>query len=649
MSAGGVFKLMANAGKADNLIMATELLRNRLKQVMCLRKKSGLKDPTPTLVDIERTHLLFVNAHFKPFASIASEYNKVKTNAGNPSFESDIQFSIPQFGDFFSDMVVNATLSSVSATVGTVPALPTQAFTGFPQDVTSTATSFSSALQDTTAGVYKKVTLDYVDAAGNVLTPGAAAQNFVRYCEFPGQRLFSQVKFDVNNNPLDEYTAEAVNFHQKFCVPPHKMVGWKRLVGQEVPVEGYSDLLSISGASSYAAVATGIQYFDGSAVPAAPVNASVTARKLSQVVFGPQTPQLTQPELDLWVPLLFWFCLDSRIAVASVCVPYGQRFITMKVAPQSQLVFAAPGNVFQRVTVEVSTSAGTGKGTKDALAVTDVKTYVTRTPVLATGSVVGSQTVKNIELYINNLFVNPEIHDIYIKRIGFTLIRLHKEQQEQLTKTNNSILLNKLKHPVEYIYLGLKPMVNFHSSYNPNLVSTTAANVNQYRDWHRFTGMRDNVIDVSAKSASKVLIDDTVAWSSTAGKIKTGLMQQTAERIVFATPTPTIDTLALEAHGVSIFSTFKTAFFGSYAPYTFGESKINTPEDTGVVLINFAQYPGSYQPSGHVNVSRTREFYLAVTSSFIGDGANSCMLIVLARAINFLIIADGSAVLRYTT
>lgn len=66
MSAGGVFKLIANDGKADRMIMATELLNNRIKDIMCMRAKQGL-EPTPTLVDIERTHLLFVNAHFKPF------------------------------------------------------------------------------------------------------------------------------------------------------------------------------------------------------------------------------------------------------------------------------------------------------------------------------------------------------------------------------------------------------------------------------------------------------------------------------------------------------------------------------------------------------------------------------------------------------
>ncbi len=42
----------------------------------------GVPDPTPTLVELEKTHILFVNAHFKPFAAIAYEYQKTKPNTG---------------------------------------------------------------------------------------------------------------------------------------------------------------------------------------------------------------------------------------------------------------------------------------------------------------------------------------------------------------------------------------------------------------------------------------------------------------------------------------------------------------------------------------------------------------------------------------
>jgi hypothetical protein len=94
----------------------------------------------------------------------------------------------------------------------------------------------------------------------------------------------------VHSNPLDDYTSEAMMFHQKFKVAPHKMTGWKRLVGQEVPVEAYTDVMSMASKSIYGSAATGLTDVNSAAVTGAPVNASVTARKLVQVVSGPQTP-----------------------------------------------------------------------------------------------------------------------------------------------------------------------------------------------------------------------------------------------------------------------------------------------------------------------------------------------------------------------
>src|SRR5690242_7145713 len=101
MSTGGIFSLITNDGKQDKMFMATELLSQRLTEVRETRK--NMENPNPTLSDIERTHILFMNAHFKPFTAIGYKYNKVTAN--NPTLGSKIQFSIPQFGDFFCDMV----------------------------------------------------------------------------------------------------------------------------------------------------------------------------------------------------------------------------------------------------------------------------------------------------------------------------------------------------------------------------------------------------------------------------------------------------------------------------------------------------------------------------------------------------------------
>lgn len=532
-------------------------------------------------------------------------------------------------------MVLNVTLAQTQATVGVVPAFP--AFIGA-DDQSPTSTHSVSATENATSGVYTKYTHEYVDIQGNVLTVGGTASNFVRYAEYPGQRLFKKVKFEVNGNPLDEYTSEAYMYHQKFKIAPNKMVGWKRLVGQEVPIEAYSDLLSITGSSNYAAAAVNLQDVNGNAAGAAPVSAAQTARRLTQVVTGPQTPRAVQPALDLWIPLIFWFNKDPRLSIASVSIPYGQRFITVDLENQENILFATPGNLFLRLTTELQTSAGAAKGTANALAVADVKKYITLTPVLATGSVINTaQGISNMEIYINNIFVNPEIHDIYIKRIGFSLIRVHRFQSNRVAVSTDNLLMSQLKWPIETMFIGLRPAINISSS-----------NVNQYRDWHKLTLMTDNVIDLSAKSSGDVMIDDTVAFGAGGAKHKTFSALESGERLIYPVATETVDTIQLQAHGINIFALYKAQFFRDYLTYTFGGANLNTPEDQGALMLNFCLYPGTYQPSGHINVSRAREFYLQYASSYV-TASTPADLLTIAYAINFLLISDGSAVLRYST
>ena len=50
-----------------------------------------------------------------------------------------------------------------------------------------------------------------------------------------------------------------------------------------------------------------------------------------------------------------------------------------------------------------------------------------------------------------------------------------------------------------------------------------------------------------------------------------------------------------------------------------------------------------YQPSGHINISRSREFYLKyVSDPSVINSTTRGILIIVASAINFLLISDGS-------
>jgi len=630
MASAGPFKIIANDGKSDRLIMANQLLNMRYNEIEQRRMQEGYEDPTPTLLDIERTHIIFVNAHFKPFVALGFEYVKV-AGPNSIGFGGSAQYSIPQYGDFFADAVWNVQLEATSATVGTVPAFP--AFIGA-NDQVAGATSSVSGTENVAGNTYTQYKHEYVSKNGTVLSVGAAATNYVKYCEFPGHRFFTHTKFDVNGNPLDSYYTDVYNFHYKFKVLPHQENGWKAMVGQEVAKQGVSDLLTISGTSSYDSVASNINDVNATAASGVPINASYSSRRESSILNGAQTPKATQPALEMWVPLLFWFNTDSRLAVPSVSIPYGQRFIAIDIAAQNKLLYVTPGDLCLKTTTSIFTTAGVGTGTAAGVGIAAVKKYVTYTPTLASGSTINSaQRILKLDLYINNIFLSPIVHDIYIHRIGFSLIRLHLRATKNLTAANENILLSALKFPIEYFYLGIRPSAN---------VSDT--NTNQPRDWHKFISLTDQVVDVNAKAESNVVTDATTVVSASGEMVS----QSSVERVVYAEEIETIDDLKVEVHGIVLYRALKSSFYRDYIPYVYGGMHMNTPKDKGALMINFALHPGEYQPSGHINLSRAREFHIEYNSSYVSSSLTA-ELVVEATAINFLLISDGSAVLRYTT
>ena len=152
MATGGIFQLITNDGKQDRMLMASALLASRIAKARENRKCAGQSDCTPTLYDIERTHILFTSAHFKPFAAIGYEYNKVTPTAGsvnlNENSTQNVTFSIPQFGDFFCDMVVHVTMEQPKM-------------------------EYPSTLEDT------------------------AKKNLFRWCHYPGERLLKELNLKL--------------------------------------------------------------------------------------------------------------------------------------------------------------------------------------------------------------------------------------------------------------------------------------------------------------------------------------------------------------------------------------------------------------------------------------------------------------------
>ena len=521
MSTGGIFQLVSNDGRMDQLLLANQILRDNITAVKARRAASGEADTNPSLADLERSHVLFVNAHYKPYVAIAFQYFKVSAN--NVTLGSDVAISIPQYGDFFADMVANVVIRA-----------PTTSYT------TSGATA--------------------IDGSDTVL---------FRHCDYPGERLFDEVRFEVNSNPIDSYTSESYVLHRQFHVPTDKKVAWDRCMGQELGAQASAAIQSDSSANNTAAPAT--------------------AHTRSQVFNGYQTLKPTHKDLNLWIPLLFWFNTDARLAFPSVSVPYGQRFITFRLTQAT--------NLYHAILNPARTSV-LGAMTAPTLSTPQISTF---------------------DLYINNMFVLPEVHDIFIDRVAFTLVRVHRRQTQNLNKSSDSIHLVQLKWPIETLMFGFQPTVNrVANAIVAAKGDQTSAVSSDMEDWHRYC----QVTNTTLPKASVV---------GAAGDLN---VKYEASHI---------NTLQLQAHSVDLFAEFPAQFFNSYIPYQFGGSSITAPTDPGLYLYSFALHPGQFQPSGHFNVSRARELYLNYTSSFIGsDSTTTATFFVQAKAINFLLISEGS-------
>lgn len=114
--------------------------------------------------------------------------------------------------------------------------------------------------------------------------------------------------------------------------------------------------------------------------------------------------------------------------------------------------------------------------------------------------------------------------------------------------------------------------------------------------------------------------------------------------------------MEVNAHGMALYQKIDSQFYNQYLPMAFGEHTVVTPSDDGALFVNFALQPMVYQPSGHINISRAREFYIRLYSSVIGTpdpvlgGPNRTgQMICEASALNFILISDGSMILRYST
>lgn len=216
------------------------------------------------------------------------------------------------------------------------------------------------------------------------------------------------------------------------------------------------------------------------------------------------------------------------------------------------------------------------------------------------GKIYNSPVISTCELYVSNIYVLPEIAKILKYRFGFQLVRVTKTHKAMgVTNPADRIQLNQIKFPVEAMYVGFRPVANLSYS----------------QRWYRNVVLTERLVPMPiVVGAATVEVNNAAYLDEAAVVAKVG-----------------IDTM-----GIGLYPQIEPTFYNSYLPFKYGQ-QLKTPRDIGWMMFNFNFYPAENQPSGYINTSQTREFYL----NYVSDtDTNGNYLISNSNPVDVLIVAD---------
>lgn len=372
-----------------------------------------------------------------------------------------------------------------------------------------------------------------------------------KYCDLPGIRAVKQVTLYANELIIDQYTTEDLLLYYRTRLDSNKQPAWSNMLGQQQIKQG--------------------EYY----------NRDYFLNQVLQFTDGAQTAQPYQPELDLWIPLIFDYNLDVGRSLHNALLRSQQIRLVVELAPLDKLL--------------------------QAIDPTDT--------IVPTG--VQSHTITESSLYTKNIYLPPEINDLFTSRDNLSLIRVFRRQEKTLLTSAANLLLSGIKYPVEALTFGFRP-----SSNNTN---TTCA----FTKWYKFCAISSKCFPIPA----------IINYAPSAPVQR--LVARTA-RII--TETPIIDTLALKLHGNYLYMPTHEAFFANYTTATYPD--MVSTRSTGIYFISFAHYPLKYNPSGYINMDTAREIYLCYTSSYISN-ATPASVYISAKCINMLLYSDNYIKLKY--
>lgn len=370
----------------------------------------------------------------------------------------------------------------------------------------------------------------------------------VRYVEMIGHRLFKETRLNISNNKLDSYGPEKYNIHWQYKVPPAKETGYLRCIGQEIPQTG---LLTADPAVD-------------------------EWREYRYFGDGPQTFKSTQPTLELWIPILFWF-KDLQTALPNFFIPQGHTQIEMSLESESNLV-----------------SYANYSG--------------------APGTVYTAPVISDCALYSNHIYLDEVVHQIFAARTKFQLVRVNRLQKiSGTTKATDSIKLSELKFPIETLYVAFRPTANNSNS----------------QKWHRNTVITDtDVKQAVVTGVATIQVNEATYFSEVPVVRKLSL--RSSDIIIYPEMFPTFYNSYLPyRYGQSLKTPKDLGWYmmnfamnpGDYQP----SGHFNASQDREMYLYYESDVNNSSQP--HIRAANPVDIYVhAECINFLVFEGNSCVL-----------------------
>lgn len=672
-------------GRQSQILTAVPYLQAHINKHIHQRKMQGLT-PFPSLTIVHTTHFLPLSTAFKPCVICAFEYIKTTENL-NPGQRTEIE--LKQNCDYVNDMYLEVDTPEVTCAEVELPDIVVKPkdqniynangnlslnfgqnrFNTFTEETATVnnvinvidgynyladaanpgpgnyealtpiewkGKQYNLAIADGVTYLAGSISYTYVDADGSFIAgPNGQATapdvngfgtgqgsrvlraNYVRAADLLGLKYFHSNIFKVDDNNISEYHSMAlVNFRER-RIGPNIVRAFDQLIGQEVVYDEVEDNFT-------AADKTASGFASGGAQPD-------HSRVYTKRAKGLQTPKPVQPSTRLYIPCIHWFNLERKTSLPVVCMPDGKLVISVEASRLDELFFPAPGIYIQETVYAYSVAGGINGSVSDPHIVVN-----RRIPYILPGSkVMEAQTCnKSVSLVTCSILLDELIHFMVISRIGFNLITLIREENLNLGSVGDRVSekINHLKWPTEYLHVNDQLQKNYKSS-EPDSAE----------NWWR-CGMIE-----------KYDASDYVHFTRRTPNLAGNALQYWKESLQIGCRYNKHVTDIIQSLGVNIYDTYFFApenrrdFYTHYLPHTYSNGFIMGDKQNNSMFITFANIPGPYQPSGFVNLSKTKEMtfdYLVNPATNI-DRNNKGRLNIQSWCRNFLLIADGSCIVRF--